>query len=833
MEKFLYVRINGLENPDCIDNRPVFTWSYENSGNRSLYQKSFSVKITDENGTVFEKKFRSNDMRFEYKGKLLELHSYNFELCAVLSDNSEVKAKKTFKTGLYGKKFADFGAKWITASKKYENRAISFRKSFEIKKDVKSAEIYVLSSSWQRVYLNGTALKSDAFLLPPNASLNERCVYVCYELESLKKGKNDIKILLGAGYNSNYVRFGWRWLKGKGMSCLLTLRYTDGTSENIVSDESFEIFDSKISYCDMYNGEVFDAGYSPSKLENAVEGSAPKGFCAAAEIPEIKVIKRIKPVNSFKFGSSVIYDFGENFCGLAKISLKAKSGHKIKLEFSELLTDEKTLNKHSNYKAKATDIYICKGGDREEYTPYFTYHGFRYAKVSGINKNVSEFEIEGLFLSADLKSESGFLCSDSTVNRIYENMMRSLRSNFVSIPTDCCMRGERTPCLMDSACVETAAIYNLNMDSFYNNWLENIIVAKDEIEDHGNPDWDGDRIRLTHDMITYLNDISIAEKYYLRLKKYALIFENKAKDNLWTDGFGDWCHPNTNNSWEGYHSCVEVVNSCLLYDVFIKMADIAKRLKKPVDEAHFSDIAMKVKKAFNERYVKPDGTVNKAKQTEQLMALYVNIIPEELKEKVLLKFEENISSSSHDLGIYGLLAAATVLPKFNKSDLLLEILNRPDYPSFLLTMSVGATSLWEQWSIEDGNMSSHNHAMFAGIGNAFQMGFAGIRPIKEGFKEFEIRPSLPKKLNFIKCKMETVSGVISAEITVNSAFTELKAEIPVNTSAFVYIPVKAKEFTLFDGEIRLSENKYSYENGFIKLKLGSGKYNLRAVNMMI
>lgn len=130
-------------------------------------------------------------------------------------------------------------------------------------------------------------------------------------------------------------------------------------------------------------------------------------------------------------------------------------------------------------------------------------------------------------------------------------------------------------------------------------------------------------------------------------------------------------------------------------------------------------------------------------------------------------------------------------------------------------------------------MSSHNHAMFAGVGNAFQMGFAGIRPVKDGFKEFEIRPSMPEKLNFIKCRTETVSGAISAEITVNSAFTELKTEIPVNTSAFVYIPVKAKEFSLFDGELRLSENTYSYENGFIKLKLGSGKYNLRAVNMKI
>ncbi len=834
MVSFAKLKCNGRINPDCIDNAPLFSWSFDNDYERNVVQKFFTITIKNENGdVVLNKRARSSKMQYEYSLKDLKpMTNYVWYVTAELSNKKTVMSGvQKFSTGILNGSFKEYGAKQIVGSKKYESQAIKFNKNFRINGNIKSAYAYIFTSSWHRTQINGIALKEDCFLMPPNSSYKQRCIYEKYDLtDLLKQGDNEFSVHTGGGYNSGYCRWGWNITTGKYLIGFIDVIYTDGTTDRIVSDDTWEIYNSNITYCDIYNGESFDANITPAKIENAIiSNRRSKALFVANEMPPIKLARKVKPISYYNVGNSRIYDFGENFAGFCEITLTAPKGTKIKLKHSELIYQDGKQRLSTNKQAKAEDSYICCGKSNETFRPEFTYHCFRYVKVSGVNSKVENFDIIGYALSTDIEWESKFICSDNIVNSIHENSVRGLRNNLYSIPTDCPVRAERTPCAMDSICSEPGALYNFDVQSYYRKWVVDILQGEDTASDHGNPDWDGDKIVATYRLIKFYDDMYIAKRYYKELKGCILGLKAKSPDNLWHDGFGDWCHPITVDSWEGFHSCVDVVNSCMYYKIVSHMADIAGMLKKYDDQKMFFELANDIKTAFNATYVKPNGIINDGIHAEQVMALYVKILPEDKEQLVLETLINKMKSEPHDLGIFGISALSEVLPRFNKCDFLLEFLRNPNYPGFLYQLANGATTLWESW-VFDGAMASHSHAMFASIERAFFRGFAGIKPLANAFTSFEIRPQAPNSMNFVECVNETVSGIIKIKLKKHDAGTELKVSIPVNTHADVYIPHDNSDFALYDGEKIMDAKHYERCGKYIKLKLGSGIYDLRAIN---
>ncbi len=829
MIDFLNLRCNGLQEPDCIDKAPTFTWNYRNSYDRDVFQKYVTLTLFDAEGNaLFSKKTMGRAMQYAYKGKLTPLSDYFWQITAKLSNGQTLESSRQhFATGLMGGKLEETGAKWIAGSKKYEHSAVSFRKKIAIRKPVRKASAYLFATAWQDVSVNGKLLKEDCYFLPCNSPYNEKCVYEKYDLtDALQVGENVLNILTGAGYNSNYSQWGWRVFCGKMLIGFVDICYADGTFQRIVTDGTWELYSSNIPYCDIYHGQHMDARLTEEKLEDVRTVSSPvkKAVFVANEMPPVKVLREIKPLSFKKVGNACLCDMGENFCGVAKISLRAPKGTKITLQFSELVYSNGDQRTTSNYKAKAQDWYICSGEGVETFLPRFASHGYRYVKITGLTSKVQDFRISGIFLSADVSSASYFRCSDAVVNAVHENTVRSLRSNLVTIPTDCPSRGERTPCAMDSQCVEVSDIYNFNMLSYYRKWVEDLALFTDTISDHGNPDWDGDQIMLADRLLSFCNDNDTYKRYYKKMAACLRSFARQSSDYLWYDGFGDWCHPNE-NTWETFHSSVPVVNTCLFYAVSRNMAKFAALMGKTEDAKEFCSLAENIQKAFLKTHLKPDGTVNDGTHVEQALTLYVQILPEDKVQAVVDQLAHKLRTEMTDLGIFGMMAVARVLPKYGHSDLLLDILHDPQYPGFLYCIANGATSLWEVWNF-DGRMASHNHAMFGGIGEAFYAGFAGIKPLENGFTRFEVDPKIPEKLNFVECAVETVSGVIEMQYRKNAAGVELKLSVPANTQAEVYLP-EIPGAVLHDGEVivEMGEKK----NGRIHLSLGSGNYDLRLV----
>ncbi len=827
MVTFHKILCNGRENPACIDKPPVFSWNYTSGCDRNITQKGYSVELLDADGRVLlAQNKRGSGTSYVCRAALAPLTDYCFRVTARMSDGQVLESPlQHFSTGLLGENMEQWGAKWIAGSQKYETAGLAFRRTWTVAKPVRRARAYLFATAWQRVEINGVTVREDCHMLPANSAYQQRCLYEMYELP-LRQGENTLQVLTGGGYNGSYSCFGWRLKCGKMLIGFVQIDYADGTAERIVTDESWELYSSPVTQCDIYDGECYDARVVPEKLENACVAASPvkKAVFQANEMPPVKVVRQVEPVSCRKDGSSRLYDMGENFAGVAKISLRAPRGTRITLQFSELVYNNGDQRTTTNCTIRARDEYICSGEGLETYMSEFTYHGYRYVKVSGLSAAVRDFQITGMALSAGAAWESRFVCSDGVINTIHANALRSLQSNLMAIPTDCPSRGERTPCAMDSQCVEIAGIWNFDLNAYYRKWLEDILLGADTANDHGNPDWDGDKILLAHRLLTYYNDREALARYYKPLKKCMQMFARTSQDGLWPEvGFGDWCHPNE-NTWESFHSCVKVVNTCLHYQTCRAMEEIAAVLGKTADAADYSAQAAQIQRAFVAAYLKDDGTVNDGIHTEQVLALDCGILPEDRQQQVLEKLCRQLEAEPMDLGIFGIAALARVLPRYGKTALLRQLLRQPEYPGYLYCIVNGATSMWEEWAF-DGRMASHNHAMFAGIDEAFYGGFAGIRPLEHGFARFQVAPQLPQGMDFVDCAVETAAGVIRMAYHVHAAGTELKLSVPANTRAEVRLPWLPGQ-VLHDGEVIVPAEA---AEGTLRLTLGSGNYRLRLV----
>ena len=254
---------------------------------------------------------------------------------------------------------------------------------------------------------------------------------------------------------------------------------------------------------------------------------------------------------------------GQNFAGWVRIRMQGQRGDSVRLHYSELIDSTGMIDPWTNRLARATDIYVFKGNGIESYEPRFTYHGFRYVEITGPRNKPTAAMVEGRVVHADFASEGSFACSDAMLNRVAQNFRWSMTSNFMSFPTDCPMRNERTPCSMDSRVYEEGAMYLFPMYRYYRTWLRNSRGV------YGNPDWDGDQVLLPWRLYDCYGDTAILRENYDGMRAYVDTITHRTPDLIYRDGYGDWCAPNQ-GTWESYFSNVAAVNTA----VFFQCAEI-------------------------------------------------------------------------------------------------------------------------------------------------------------------------------------------------------------------------------------------------------------------
>lgn len=728
------------------------------------------------------------------------------------------------------------------------------RKKFDLSKPVKSARLYVAGLGFYEAYFNGEKISND-ILSPAFTNYDKTVLYNVYDVtEQVRRGANALGMMLGNGWYNSSAKEVWGfdhapWRADPTVRCHLEIVYNDNTSETIVTDETWKAVQGPVMFSNLWQGEYYDARkevanwnqpeVDESKWFPVRRVAGPIGELVPQTSPPIKVTHSLPAIKRVALSNNHdIYDFGQNIAGFIKIRVRGKAGSRIQIWYGERTDSAGAVDQSniSNLLADSlfqTDRYTLKGDGEEEWSPRFIYHGFQFAEVSYQGEKPEIISIAAQAVSTSFTQDSEFKCSDEMVNKIQQNTLWSYRNNFVGFPTDCPQR-EKNGWTGDAQLACETGLTNFNTITAYKKWLRDL---RDEQQPNGNlpgivptagwgyywgngPAWDIACVVIPWSLFVYTGDKTVLEENYSMMKKYVDYMETRSPGYIANFGLGDWIPVETETP-------VAVTSTGYFYygaDVMRKSANV---LGKKDDAAKYSQLADKIRDAFNSKFFRPrEATYANGSQTALSCALFHGLVPAKYEKAVQNKLIEAIRSRADhiDTGILGARYVPHALTAMNRSGLAHKIITEKTYPGWGYWVEQGATTLWEDWKGE----SSLNHIMLGDVSSWFYKSLGGIRPKENfpGFSEFDLRPDLLAGITWVNAKYESAHGpVVSNWKTVDQKVLH-HIEVPVNTQAHYYIPARNIN-AISEGGKSLKKESYNLrtEGKQIVIVLPSGKYD--------
>jgi len=768
---------------------------------------------------------------------------------------------------------SDWKAKWIEPGF-VEDSVLRpsplFRKTFVVQKKIQSATAFITSHGLYEAFINGKRI-GDAYLTPGWTSYNKRLQYQVYDVtELIKDEDNVVGAVLGSGwYRGNLVWEGKRDFFGKDLALLfqLQIKYTDGSTGIIVSDETWKSSIGAIRSSEIYHGEINDArkekegwmtnNYNDKDWYAVTTREFDNKLLVATYNEPVRKHETFKPVKIFKTpaGEEVV-DFGQNLVGFVQIKVKGKEGDKITIYHAEVLDKEGNFYTANLRSAKQQNIYILNGKGVEEFEPHFTFQGFRYIKIEGFPGEIRPENIIAVALYSDMKPTGNFSTSNPLLNQLQHNIQWGQKGNFLDIPTDCPQRDERLGWTGDAQVFSRTAVFNMHGINFFTKWLKDIAVDQFPDgrvpyvipnvlgpNDAGATGWSDVATIVPWNIYLAYGDKRILDQQYSSMKAWVGYMEKKSKDGLWNTGshFGDWLFYSPEDDVDGRAAVTDkyLIAQCFFAHSIQLLINAGQVLGNTEDVSYYSELLQRVKDAFVREYITPSGRLVSGTQTAYVLALNFDMFPENLRKQAAARLVANIGDYDNHLstGFLGTPYICHVLTKFGYDSVAYKLLLQETYPSWLYPVKMGATTIWERWdgqkpdsSFETPSMNSFNHYAYGSIGDWMYRIIAGIDTYEEmpGYKHILIMPHIGGNLSYANANLETNYGLIHSYWKRENGETTIDIEIPVNTSATVYIPV-AEGQPVKENGILLSDDRdiksYEKAGGYIKMEVGSGKYH--------
>ncbi len=798
---------------------PRFSWQIL-SDEKNVKQEGYRIKVYEWLSTlVWDSGFVKSDetVNIQYKGKQLDQDTAYFVECEVKVNGKDYLINSEFRTGIFSlTNCCTTNVMWIRpdqGEKTYEF-APYFRKDFNLESDeIAFATAYISARGWAQPYINGKRLDEKEVMAPSHNRIRNNAYLRAYDVtDFLKQGKNTVGVVLGNGY-SGHFRPPLGYNEDKALWGFISVTFTDGSFAHIVTDKSWKWSKGPITMDHIYDGEWYDATKEIEGWNTPDYCDEPWANAAVSEYantvvplfaPPVRILGTRECIGINKIDENkYIYDFKYNGSGVLKIKVKGDRGAEIIMHHAENIFPDGTLQPWTNRNAEATDRYILKGDGEEVYIPTFTYHCFRYVEFT-VKGNAEILSAEALVYGTDMFNESRFECSSHMLNRIQDNFIRTLKTNFMAWPADTGVRDERTACDMDTLVYQEMAMHNCNIYNYYKKWTEKGIWPA------GNPDWGGNDIVLAWQLWKYYGDTDYVKSFYPQLRSLAWAMYDKYELDGFEKGFGDWAAPNPTNEYEDSFSSVVETNMAMFCLEISMLKEIAEFLGEREDICLYNSYIERVKEDYIEKFFNPKTCLfSEGKQTPNLLAISNGIVEGELKEKVLKALIGSIKEkdNSHlDTGIFGTRKLIEVLSEAKEGlELVYDILHQTTYPSFgHQIVGRDATTAWEQWYHLRGMMTC-SHSMFAGIGADFYKVFAGIKNAENMYKKAYIKPVAPDKMTYVNCTLDTPRGIF--KVNWNKADGEFKLEvsIPANCSATVELP-NGEAYCVESGEYSFKYN---------------------------
>lgn len=724
--------------------------------------------------------------------------------------------------------------------------AIMIRKEFKLNKTVSSARLYASALGSYRMFINGSRI-GNSVLTPEFTNYNSRITYQTYDVTALlKKGGNAIGSFLGDGWYGS--PFGWNGeydlydSTSNKLFAEIHINYSDGITEKIVTDDTWKAHSSPILFSEMYAGEFYDArleqkGWSKAGYNDRNWGSVrvTEGYTkilSAQNNNTVKIVKTVLPISINKTGEKRwIIDMGQNLVGWAKLKVKGQAGTVVSMRFAEKLVNKDSIYVENLRNATATDNYVLKGIGEEVYTPYFTFHGFRYIEVSGFPGELTAENIAAEVISSVDEITGKVQTSSALINSMYSLGIWGQRGNFISVPTDCPQRDERMGYTGDGQVFWRTGTYNFDIAAFTHKWMNDIkdeqtteggftntapAVPKNNRKS-GSPGWEDAGVIVPWSSWMQYGDKSIIEENWSSMVRYMDYVAAKSANYIRPGGYlGDWLAPDATTK-------NELISTGLWGMTANMMSQMAAAIGKTEDAEKYLELREKIKAAFQKAYIDADGKVGSGSQTSYVIALHTGMVPDALKKNVTEKLVKAIESQNWHLstGFLGTPYLLFALSENGRADVAYRLLQNETYPSWGYMVKNGATTWWERWNSDksDPTMNSFNHYAFGSVLEWVYRSMAGINadPTAPGFKKIIIRPTFDEsgKMKESKCSYLSMYGEISTEwLMVSDKKVKLKIVVPANTTASVQLPANAQ---LTDKNVSGSKTGNTAE-------IGSGAY---------
>ncbi len=757
-------------------------------------------------------------------------------------------------------------ADWITMENEIDldgsKPAHFLRKEFNAGKKIESARIYASSLGLYQLFINGKKV-GDQLFTPGWTSYNKRIQYQTYDITAMLKENNAIGATLGDGWFRGNI--GWqdqRNYYGEKLALIaqIQINYTDGSSEVIVTDNSWKATTGPIIFSDIYNGETYDAnkempGWNTYGFDESNWGSVSaldysKGHLIAPQGPPVKAVEEIKPIKILTTpkGETVL-DMGQNMVGWVRLKVSGEKGHAVTLKFAEVLDKEGNFYTDNLRAAKVTDTYILKGEGEEIYEPSFTFHGFRFVQLIDFPGTPALDNITGVVIHSDMEETGTFSCSEPLINQLQHNIKWGQKGNFLDVPTDCPQRDERMGWTGDAQVFAPTASYIYNTAGFYTKWMKD--VAADQLPDGKVPHVIPDVLRggggatgwadvtLIVPWTNYLayNDKQILEVQYPSMQAWVKYMQNRAgEDLLWTGDphFGDWlAFASTRSDYTGATTEKDLIATAYFAYSSSLLSEIAEIIGKKDDAEKYAQLSEEIKKAFVHEFVTPSGRLVSHTQTAYLLAIAFELLPEELINKAVEYLAGDVKKFKHlTTGFLGTPLLCKTLSAYGHDDLAFMLLNRKEYPSWLYPVTQGATTIWERWDGQkpDGNfqnvgMNSFNHYAYGAIGEWLYTYVAGIQIDEKnpGYKHFFLSPHPGGGLTNADATFNSIHGEIKSAWKIENENMIYDIAIPANTSATIILPSAKIENVQINSEPLEAETAKQTDNN-VEVKLGSGVY---------
>lgn len=843
-------------NPVGIDELcPAFSWKLK-SMEKDIMQKSYRITVSKDGELVWDTGIVETDssLYIPYGGEpLLPKTRYDLHIEVTEQRGESAGAEGFFETGLLS--YENFKADWITHAfaDDLEPCAV-FVKDFSTKKAVARARVYVSALGVYEMQLNGKRV-GDARFTPGWTSYQSRLQYQTYDITDQIGERNHLEVTVGNGWYKGILGFynqGCHYGTRTALIAQLEITYADGTVDEIFTDETWRSKTAHRRYSEIYQGEVID--YSiPAQEESPVRRYHYAKDILVGQVSEpVRITQRVsakKLIISSK-GEQII-DFGQNLTGVVEARLICPKGTRITVSHAETLDENGNFYTTNLRTAKATDTFVCSG-DEDVFLPEFTFHGFRYIRVEGL-KNIDISCFTACVLHTDCRQTGTFSCSSEDINQLWSNIDWTMRSNFLDIPMDCPQRDERLGYTGDTEIFLPTAVFHRNVALFFRKWLRDLRI--EQTDAFGVPLTVPDILRTNacvsvwHEAAAIVpwviwqtyGDRRVLEEQYDSMcrsvaytKRLAGEYGILRSEN--SSQFGDWLaldapkgpfrrppegimYPSMDEKAGGTDSHL-IANVYYLYSIEI-VAETAKILGYDNDVAVYRALYDDVFARFRNEYVTPAGRLVSDTQTAAALALHFNLLEEKERQRVIDRLVLNLVKTKKHLqtGFVGTQYITHALSQNGQHQLAGDILFKEDCPSWLYSVRLGATTVWELWDgvNPDGSfnlfeMNSLNQFGFATIGDWLYKELCGITALVPGYKKSRIAPRLIKGITAVKASLETVYGLLQCDFSCENGCIKADIHVPENTTADICLPEREK-FTIGSGDYHYEyETKLSFEN---------------------